>query len=719
MTSTIKLFNKIELPAASNSGGASTADIVSFNMEVAYFGYTLTPALMMALASLSRKDFDTVRDTLLEDIAEIKGANKTYRRLFNDFPYSTPDQHEYMEKRILGQMSNDFGISLGGNRLTALGCGHIIDSALFDIDQFGACPICQHAVEELSSPDVAKFEYRTVTPLTAIDYTRDGFRTEGGRMMARAGSLSQDEKTFLTGLVEKGVELSFTDKIFKETLPFAYTLCGADAVKSSISGATDIMRIAYYVSNKDADLSLKENVKFRLSTADKRSLLELLEGTDNLAEDMLRHRERWIRLGERLKPGSEKNRKRYPKVAAAFDRLRNDPKSIVTFNRQLEESVRAQVIDQSLIDLLTERPGEFARRIDFLLRETTDTDMVVAGFAKVVDRLTDILMLNLRKYLASRDMMKNRIFIPKGATNKMQVVEDKRKPIPTEAATKVIAVIDAELQRRYAEKEDLGKVFIDPALKDILLPFNRRGDSSSSTGEIQKGSRYPFNGDILRMFVWWKNGTHGRVDVDLSAVYMDKDFNEVGHVAYTNLRGGGDAIVHSGDIQDAPGEKGASEFIDIDLKKLKTNTNARYLAISVYSFTGQSFDTFPCSAGFMERDNMRSGKVFEPGSVRFRYELNSKNTRTIPLLFDIVERKVVFADLSGGSSRYGSVMNHGDKHKALTEAVMSYPERKPTLFDVAFLNASARGTIVDSADEADVVFNLDDTQSLLEEVGLA
>ncbi len=716
MTSTIKLFGKVSL-AQSAIAPATPNPVSALNIEVAYFGYTFAPRLIKALSQLSESDFTLFRDSVLADLASIKGADKSYIRLFNKFPYSTPDQHEYFEKRVIGQMAHDYGIPLGGNTLTPLSCGHVIDSALFDIDDFGACPICQYSVPELSSPDVAVYDFKSVTPLSPIDVTDDGWRTEGSRLLARNGSLSKDEKEFLSGLVAQGVALDFPKTMFRETLPFAFKLFGADAVKDSISSATDIMRIAYFVSDEASDLSLKENVKFRLSTSMKNSLLKLLEDTSNLAEDMMRNRERWIRLGERLNPSSAKNKVRYPKTAAAFDRLRNDQKSIVTFNRQVEEQVRALAVDQTLIDLLVERPGEYARRLDFLLRTAEDASIVVEGLRKVAPKLPERLMLELRKYLGSRNDMNQRMFIPKGKINKMQVVADERKPLPVEATLESIMVLDTELMARYALKEALGKVFIDPSLKDVLLPFNRRGDSSSSTSEVSKGSRYPVEGDVLRMFVWWQNGDQYCVDVDLSMVYMDENFVETGHIGFTNLSN--NASKHSGDIQDAPTEAGASEFIDIDIEKMVSKLKARYVAISVISYSGQPFNDFPCFAGFMERDSMTSGKVFEPASVRFRFDLTGSVTRTIPLVFDLKERKVIFADISGGSGRYGAVRSQGDKHKAMTEAVMSYPERKPTLFDVALLNALARGNLVDTKEEADVVFDLSDTQKLLDEVGLA
>lgn len=705
----IKLFNKIAVETDSQK--TDEAFVTAFNGEVAAFGYTLDPLLMDALRTIGDDAFLALRDSVLSDIATIKGAKKTYTRLFNGFPYSTPDQHEYMEQRILGHMANELNITLGGNRITMLSCGHVIDSALFNVEEFGACPICQMQVPELSSTDEAKYDFKSVTPLTFLGVSTDNFRAESNALLARKSSLSEDEKTFLRAQIEKGVEFDLPDSLYRENVPFAYKLFGAK-VGSMLSGATDVLRIATFLSNASADLSLSENTKFKLSTSQKRDILAMLEQRRNLAEDMLRHREKWLRLGERLNPGSSKNKARFPKTAAAFDRLRNDPNSIVTFNKQKEESLRAGAVDQSFVDLMIERPGEYARALDAMLRKAEDASIVVEGFGQVVSRIPERTLLDLRKYLTSRSGSDMRIFIPKGRVNKMQVVEDRRAPLPEDAVASAIEKIDADLRARFAERGEMGKVYIDPMLKEIVLPFNRRGDSSSSSPLTTKGSRVPFNGDFIRMFVWWHDvvgadSWNNRVDVDLSIVQFDENMKQMGYTSFQNLRSS--ASVHSGDIQSAP--NGASEFIDFDVNKM-ASSGVRYVAASVISFTGQPFDAFECFVGFMERDGLRSGKVYEPESVKLRYDLKGTNKSAIPLLFDVVERKVIYADLSTGGSRYGAVSGQEQKNTALTKAMLAMPERKPTLFDIAYLNASARGTIVDTPEEADVVIDIDAAMSL-------
>jgi stress response protein SCP2 len=698
----IRLFNKLSFTAENNNNTL----VPILNTELGVYGYTMTPILMNMMSSLSEENFKSIRNELFQTLGTITGSEHTHRRLFTNFPYDTPDQHEYMEKRVIGEIASQHGIALGGNRLTALACGHTIDSALFNIDEFGACPICQFADPNLPQSDEAMFEYASVTPLKPLDYTGD-WSVEGSRIISRNSSISMDERKFLLELIRNGTTLTISGDVFKEILPYVYMLGGPDAIRNQISGATDILRIATFVSNQDADLSLKDNVKFRLSTSHKRKLMMLLENTRNLEEDMLRHRERWLRLGEVMNPNSKVNSARFPKVAKAFDVLRNSHETIKTFGRVVEASLRNGDLTDEFFKTMKSRPGEFARRLDHLMRKH-DYNIVIKEFEEVVSEVKTDTLMTLRKYFNSRDLMGQRVFIPKGQANKMQIVDDAREPLSVEAVMAIVTVIEEELVERFAKLDPMGSVYIDPLLKDIVMTYNRRGDTSTST-PISKGSRFDVNGEVVRLFVWWENGKHSRVDVDLSAVYMNDKFEQTGSVAFTNLRNG-NVVVHSGDIQNAPAPDGASEFIDVSVGELAKTS--RYLAVSINSFTGQTFNTYPCHAGFMTRDSMRSGRVYEPASVELKFEVNSATTASIPMIFDLKERKVIYVDLQGSQNRWGAVASQSKKFETMTRGVVTLPDRKPTVYDYVFFNALARGSITSDKSEADVVFDLSNIDEL-------
>jgi hypothetical protein len=370
--------------------------------------------------------------------------------------------------------------------------------------------------------------------------------------------------------------------------------------------------------------------------------------------------------------------------------------------------MRSKTVDRPFLEALASRPADFTRKLDFLLR-TGDPVEVLDVFRRVTGGLTEKYLFEMNKYLGSRGSMSMRMFLPKGAENKIQIVEDTREPISPQYLDEAQDIIQAELLTRFVEMPAMGRVWIDPALKQVLLPFNRRGDSSTNVA-ITKGNRYPFTGDVIRMFVHWNNGPHTRVDVDLSIVLFDHAFQQVGHIAYTNLSGYG--CYHSGDIQNAP--NGASEFIDFEVDKM-ARRNIRYIAMSVISYTGQTFDTYPCFAGFMERDAVKSGAVYQPETVALKFDISAKTTSHNPIIFDINDRSIIFADMASAARRGGRVASETDKQAVLTEALLSLPARKPTIWDVIYAHARARGTIVKNREDADRVIDGSDTQALLAE----
>lgn len=690
----ITLFSKIRLPNESVTS-STTNHAAAFNKELALFGYTLDGDTLRGLESLSKDDFGAIRAAILPLVSNLSGAKANHAVLFNKFPYETPDGADYLARRIYGDMQTTERHNV--ENATFLSCGHLIDPRLFNLDDFGACPICQRQVDELASPEEVCDEFKSVTSLKVLSTASDEYIVaQANKMLARNASLSMEEREFLRQASDE-FTLTAPDTVFNENLPFVYRI--VDNVAPSCKGATDILRIAYYLSDEKADLSLKDNIKFKVSTRDKKKLMALLNGMNNLEEDMMRNRERWLRLGERLNPNSKVNIRRFPRVATAFDTLRNRSAGIETFNRVVERKVRTKTIDSTLVDKLAQRPGEFMRRLDFLLRTKGATDYVIKTLDTVLPQVRSKMLMEIMKYFEFRASGKqtDRLFIPKGKINKMQVVADKRAPIDAAVAMSVHAALMAELVRRFVGKtEPMGKVFLEQSLKGLVLPYNQRGDSAT-TSAIQKGSRYPISSDakVLRLFVHWT----GR-DVDLSANLFNDDFSQEQTVYFGNLRSG--SVYHSGDIQHAP--NGASEFIDIDIDDI-AKTGFRYVAMSVISYTGEHFDTFPCFAGFMERDKVKSGARYEAESVALKFEINTPTTSHMPLVFDAQERQIIYLDVAGGSSRYGAA-SRNKKFGAMTKAALLLPDQKPTAHDLLLIMALANeGTLVDTADEADVVFS--------------
>lgn len=481
--------------------------------------------------------------------------------------------------------------------------------------------------------------------------------------------------------------------------------------KNNIKTATDILRIA--VAFSGGDESLTKKTKFgKFPRSIRRLLLVHLNemNQSSVMEDMKRFEGMWIRLGERLHPAEYKQ---FVKVGDSFHSLRNG--LITTTNSKIEKFL-ASSDWKRLLDILKTRPGDFARRLNAILSKTDNKMLVVDAFRSIADKVSTPVLWQLHGYFMGRDNLmgyRNRIFLPKIPV--ALVSENNLTHLSKGFRVGMVQIIEDALQvayfNRYSDFDFSGKVWIDPICKNLLIPSGNRS-ASTALRQVARGSRFALgkNKSTVRLFVYWKDmeGTdayRNRVDLDLSAVMYDKDFKFLGQCSWTNIRNGrgNDAVmVHSGDITSAP--NGASEFLDINMDKL--GSNVAYITCNVFCFTGQKMNQLNIGfCGWMERENAGSGEIFEPQSVTGRCDLTADATSTCPMILDVVNREIIWADLSVVINGMGhSTETTMDKNIATAELITRMSSTRSSLYDLFMIHMIARnGTLVDIKEEADFV----------------
>lgn len=540
-------------------------------------------------------------------------------------------------------------------------------------------------------------------------------------MFGGKGSLSPtDQQDLEWGVVEYATDLAeWMPRAFalKENLAVAASLLMKHAPDQAetlllphFKTATDVLRLITGLSG--GDVSLAENTKFRkFSRKERRLLLALLDHCGNITEDMIRQTKRWMRVGERLHPGEYA--KAYPKAAAAFEVVRNKAsnQAFPTFNRTAEDLLRKGNM-QGLAQLLKSRPGEFARKLDLLIRQSPNPEGVIYQFSEVAGQVSTPVLLQVWKHFQHRDRQKDiRVFFPKGLVANAYSIPDKLPPLPNYALELVVEVAENALIGKFAQKGPLGKVFIAPELKQYKVPFAQRS-AAKALRTVARGSRFPIpdSGDTLRFFIWWHEGVvnekhTGQVDIDLSAVMYDENWRYKKHISYTNLRSAKYNAAHSGDIVTAP--NGASEFIDLHMPSI-LEYGGRYVVACILSYSAQPFCDLPeCFGGWMLRRQPGSGEIYEPQTVQTKIDIAANTRFCIPVIMDLAAREVIWCDLA--LNRNPRFVNNVDSNqggmiamgKAMTGLV------KPTLFDLLQIHAAARGILVNHPAEADIVFNLE------------
>jgi len=467
-------------------------------------------------------------------------------------------------------------------------------------------------------------------------------------------------------------------------------------LQEKLKTATDVLRLAVALS--DGDVSLAQPGKFiRFPRRERRLLLGWLESCGQLTEDMLRWKERWKRLGERLHPGDYADT--FQKTYAAFKVLWED-QPFERFSRTLELHLAAKDTPAA-IALLKTRPGDLIRRLDHLGRLGADPKELVDTFAAVAARVSTPVLLQVFTHFRHRESPSPlRVFFPKGELAKVYGTNVPLPPFPAGLAEELSEICRAQLLARFAKLPTLGKCYLDPALKDYLVPFSQRS-AAKSLRTLVRGSRAPLpDAAIIRFFLWWKNGK-SRTDIDLSAVIYDADFKYLDVLSYYQLKSYGGC--HSGDITDAP--EGAAEFIDLDIERLLAS-KARYVVMSLNSYTEQPYCDLPeCFAGWMARKSAGSGEIFEPRTVQDKIDVAADTRICLPAVFDLVSRQVIWADFAlRANPRWNNVRNNLSGVSLMLRALTSL--QKTDLATLFALHIEARGEAVSSPEAADSIFSV-------------
>lgn len=672
------------------------AYIATAAVNLQALGFAFSKELVESFATLSTTEFISLYKEIETTLRQKVGADVEYNPMYRGFPEEVINAEE----------------------------GELYLNAILHY-LFGVMPLNTEDVERF--PLVVPIDYKPTILNVGTEADFDALVTN---LISANTSISAGDKE----VIEFATELFSTEEFIavlpetiplKENLSYVMALCLAkkdfplEVLSRYFKTATDVLRFAVALSSGDESLSTKPTFR-KFKNAERRLLLTLLDNVKAPTEDMLRHKRAWINLGNILHPGSYKNR--YPNAYRSFDILRNDlpfEKYMGRVNAALERD------DLRLaLTLLEKRPGDFARMLDQLLRDFLESPQIIESFGKVADNVSTPVLLQMQAHFKTRISMKGfRTFMPKGKTTMAYNLEDDgRTPLTQLTVDAILNVIETTLHGRFATLDSLGNIYMEDALKNIVVPFSQRS-ASEGFRTLTRGSRLPASStsETVRMFIHWKNldkdtttcegygsvyGDGHRVDIDLSAVAFDTSFNYLGHVSYTNLRN--NFAHHSGDITDAP--EGAAEFIDIDIKKARENTNVRYIAMNVYSFTGQPFHKIPqLYAGWQDRDGV-TGKHFEPLAVKQKFNVTSDAQTIVPMVLDLETNEIIWVDCvlqnAHSSARYCSNVENTLSPMAVTLRAFALLD-KANMQELFMYHAGVRGELVDTVAEADTVFSIE------------
>ena len=234
--------------------------------------------------------------------------------------------------------------------------------------------------------------------------------------------------------------------------------------------------------------------------------------------------------------------------------------------------------------------------------------------------------------------------------NKMRVHREtaaeiaKRKSAIPEALIPEICE-NLENNLRTACQGSLAKVYIDEDMKRVALPL-QENTSMGGVGVLPKGTRLPIpEGKKIRAFTYWELVD----DIDLSVFAILKDGRREEFSWRTMSARQSSAVTFSGD--QTSGYYGGSEYFDIDIDKFKELfPDAEYLVFCNNVFSNSRFSKCFCKAGYMLRDKINSGEVYEPKTVSSAFMITCDSRFAYLFGVDLNKREFIWLNVSRDSN---------------------------------------------------------------------
>lgn len=657
------------LPDGFNSNDQYT---MTLNAELMNLGFIMNKELYDAVSFLFSGSIENLANVIIPLAKEAKGAHVKHKPMYPNFPEQVMNMSEF----------------------------ELYFNAILHYWSFGTW------LPEFEK-EVRKYKFEKIKPIELKLISEDDFNNIFTTILSSNDSISQFDKEVVEWFLDN---IHWNDLMFPEIIPHKENLAlvagwfiGKGKFNTNIlKTATDVLRTATYMSG--GDVSLAENTKFKsFPRSVRRAFTNILENVIS-EEDVKRHKNKWNKLFHSLHVG-EYNR--YIKVNKIAAKLRNN-KKLESFNGKVEELIFTGNVDAAS-RMLVNRPGDFARRLDKLLRMADsifDQDTILNLFESVAHKISTRVLFQLLGHFNNRNR-ENRIVFPKGSVQKAYKIDGLEEIINDEVLIDVINIISNAIIIRLQDDEDIKSVFIDRSLEDCPLPTQQR---SVNKNFVARGTKMDIDFSekkTLRFFVYWK----GR-DIDLSATFHGENFEYINHISYTNLKSDKIRSYHSGDITYAP--DGASEFIDVDTSKLIEN-GIRYIVMNVFVYSGPNFkDHETCFAGWMTRKHPDSNEIFEAKTVENKFDITADSRNAIPVVFDVVENKAIWFDLSTPRNNWGYDTWRGNNIENNMLTIGEYlcnivsMKGKSTLYDLFGYYAAANGLYVkNEREEADIVFAWD------------
>lgn len=722
-----EMQGKIILPTQKKNNNVELAATVGANF--ASIGFPMTTDQVKKLAKADKEDIIKFYKINYEMLSDVVGAGKELVPFYTDFPEGCMQRShaEYFLDQIIYCMS-----------------GLQVEPNVYKKEKkkypFLGTPMHRILIEGSEEDLRATFELAVKSAIAyskeqrefILEYVNE-FPDAINVLIDNTDTKNRENAVACAMMIEKLSGSSIhTASFMKQPADLLRYAAFKSVEKTNEGTSASLQRDAY------SAIALRDNTdtmpSFRLSRPHRAFIMNCLADMDKgsgerLSNLMHGHDTEWALLFNTLHITDNAWRKpKYDNVKRAIIIIQSGEK-IDRPARRIEEAVKAGDVEKAVKET-SRMSGEFMRRFDKLYRmgiEAGKTDIVLdalknasksAGIATVTGTIGNI---------EQRDHDDDVRYF-KGKNGKVIETTGKNRKAFTNAQIKdVVDYAMSGLAARFAGKESMGKVYMSDGVCDVRIPVDIR-DNSGAIGSMTSGSKMPIADDWnkMRFFVGWTNMGEtsnndyfdsGRIDIDLTVAFFDKNMNVVGFCGWNGEKHNKDAYVYSGDVRDGGpvNGKGRGEFIDVDLNALKS-LGIAYMIPQINSYTGQTFAEQPNTCfGVMKRTDNDMGKSFEPSTVVNRFVLDYKCTQASPYIIDVVNREILW--MNEQSMNHVASTNLRDTRIRVARTCDSKGMLLSRLIEA---NVAANGEWTKNAQKADVIFvrDADDMAAVKKEFDL-
>lgn len=367
-------------------------------------------------------------------------------------------------------------------------------------------------------------------------------------------------------------------------------------------------------------------------------------------ENMNAKRGMWVRMIRALRLGEYSRRKGYEHLADILDAFYRQEQP--TWLGILQQA-RNNRDTQTVLQMLKQRPGLFARSL-FATMLRFGCEETMEAFEQVTDQMPPRLLLSLgnaaEKYFdpdatrTAHPITGYTISIPKNKLLSLYSPADLKAMV-----ARVKQCYVSSLKHSFAAQTTKAKsIYIDPALFDIPISV---GDRSATIQDIScalMGTRFPVEGDAVRLFLQWGKGLHAQpLDMDISC-HIAFENGKTEDCAYYRLKATG--AEHGGDIRAIPEMVGTAEYIELSLPEL-AEAGAKYV-----TFTANAYSCGALSpnlvVGWMNsaypmKVSEKTGVAYDPSCVQHMVRISESNlSRGLVFgVLDVDEREITWLEM--------------------------------------------------------------------------